>query len=121
MIAGSDKVNDIQTFPFSPSTLIIYYNQNLPSLPLQILTSQVLKPIKIQVPMPFPYKKNNEVSWNYTYQVLSNSIHDPTMTMLNHGSASSITNICRINGITCNGCCYSLKELEKQQVEELER
>ena len=110
-------VSCAQTSPFSPSTLVIHYNQNSTLSPPQIPTSQVLEPIKIQVPMPFPYKKNNEVLWNFTCSIHPNSNHDSTMTTPNYGLMSSITNISRVSGITHNGHYYNLKELEKWRVE----
>ena len=66
-IEGSDKVNGIQFSLFSLNTLVIHYNKNSFSPPPQTPTSRVLEPIRIQVPMPFPYKMNNEVPWNYNY------------------------------------------------------
>ena len=71
--------------------------------------------------MHFPYKKNNEVSWNYTCRVLPYNNRDSIMTIPNYGLTSSITNISGVGGITRNGCCYSLEELEKQRMDELER
>ena len=120
-IEGSDKTGDAQTSPFSPNTLVIHYNQNLTSLPPKNPISQVLEPIKIQIPMPFPYKKNNKVSWNYSYQVLPNNNHNSSMTIPNYGSASFVTNISGVSEITCSGHYFSAKELEKERVDELER
>ena len=71
--------------------------------------------------MPFPYKKNNEVSWNYTCQVFPNSSHDSTVTMLDRALTSFVTNVFEVKGITYSGHCYSPKELERWRVEELER
>ena len=93
----SDKNNSIQTLPFSQSTLVIHYNKDSSSPPPQVSTSQVFEPIKIQVPMHFPYKKNNEMPWNYTCQVLLNNSHDSIVTTSNHALASSITNISRVS------------------------
>ena len=83
--------------------------------------SQVSEPIKIQVPMPFPYKKNSEVPWNYNCQVLPNNIHNSSMTIPNYGSASSITNISGVSGITRSGRYYSAEDLERRRLEELEK
>ena len=63
--------------------------------------------------MPFHYKKNNEVPWNYTCQVLLNNGHDLTMITPNNGSNSYVTNISRMSRITHSGHCYNPKELKK--------
>ena len=70
--------------------------------------------------MPFSYKKNNEVPWNYTCQVLPNNSHDSLIKTPNYGSMSFVTNISMASGITYSGHCYNPKELEKWRVEELE-
>ena len=71
--------------------------------------------------MPFLYKKNNEMPWNYTCQVLPNSSHGSTIIMPNCAFTSFITNIFGVNEITRSGHYYSPEELEKWRVEELER
>ena len=43
------------------------------------------------------------------------------MTIPNYGSASFVTNISRVNGITHNVRYYRVEDLEKQRLEELEK
>ena len=63
--------------------------------------------VTIKVPLPFPYKDNKAVPWNYTCQIIANEklVQEDT------------SDIAGVGGITRSGRCYSPESLEKSKIE----
>jgi len=102
---------DEHTLPM-PRPLVVYYTKSA-----LIPTPCVPKPITIQVPMPFPYKDNKAVPWQYDMEVyVDGHVQNPSPVPIQD---DLVTNITGVGGMTRSRWVYTPKKLQREKTKEV--